>query len=71
MMMIVNSKKKESIKRDHEQILKEVKVSKKKKIEEDNDAKKEELRDSMDVVPRDDVAIDVESLATKYPIVDW
>ncbi|GJR11279.1 hypothetical protein Tco_0793931 [Tanacetum coccineum] len=31
---------------------------------------KEELRDSMDVVPRDDVAIDVESIATKYPIVD-
>ncbi|GJV68991.1 hypothetical protein Tco_1484500 [Tanacetum coccineum] len=27
--------------------------------------------DSMDVVPRDDVAINVESLATKYPIVDW
>ncbi|GJW07565.1 hypothetical protein Tco_1569988 [Tanacetum coccineum] len=25
----------------------------------------------MDVVPRDDIAIDVESLATKYPIVDW
>ncbi|GKD17790.1 hypothetical protein Tco_1206948 [Tanacetum coccineum] len=25
----------------------------------------------MDVVPRDDVAINVESLATKYPIVDW
>ncbi|GJX68229.1 hypothetical protein Tco_0303956 [Tanacetum coccineum] len=45
--------------------------SKKQKLEEDNDAKKEELRDSMDVVPRDDVAIDVESLATKYPIVDW
>ncbi|GJY18754.1 hypothetical protein Tco_0390245 [Tanacetum coccineum] len=45
--------------------------SKKQKLEEDNHAKKEELRDSMDVVPRDDVAIDVESLATKYPIVDW
>ncbi|GJR00689.1 hypothetical protein Tco_0523673 [Tanacetum coccineum] len=44
---------------------------KKQKLEEDNDAKKEELRYSMDVVPRDDVAIDVESLATKYPIVDW
>ncbi|GJT80402.1 hypothetical protein Tco_1054744 [Tanacetum coccineum] len=28
------------------------------KLEEDNDAEKEELRDSMDVVPRDDVAID-------------
>ncbi|GKE23999.1 hypothetical protein Tco_1435511 [Tanacetum coccineum] len=45
--------------------------SKKQKLEEDNDAKKEKLRDSMDVVPRDDVVIDVESLATKYPIVDW
>ncbi|GKF01841.1 hypothetical protein Tco_0028764 [Tanacetum coccineum] len=32
-----------------------------------NDAEKKELRDSMDVVPRDDI----ESLATKYPIVDW
>ncbi|GKD21820.1 hypothetical protein Tco_1223523 [Tanacetum coccineum] len=45
--------------------------SKKQKLEDDNDAKKEELRDSIDVVSRDDVAIDVESLATKYPIVDW
>ncbi|GJT00706.1 hypothetical protein Tco_0821875 [Tanacetum coccineum] len=45
--------------------------SKKQKLEEDNDAEKEELRDSMDVVPRDDVAIDIESLATKYPIIDW
>ncbi|GJY39656.1 hypothetical protein Tco_0426020, partial [Tanacetum coccineum] len=44
--------------------------SKKQKLEEDNDAKKEELRDSIDVVSRDDVAIDVESLATKYLIVD-
>ncbi|GJS21797.1 hypothetical protein Tco_0450429 [Tanacetum coccineum] len=44
--------------------------SKKQKLEEDNDAKKEELRDSIDVVLRDDVAIDVESLATKYPIID-
>ncbi|GKE45017.1 hypothetical protein Tco_1472301 [Tanacetum coccineum] len=42
--------------------------SKKQKLEEDNDAEKEELRDSIDVVLRDDVAIDVESLATKYPI---
>ncbi|GJU98469.1 hypothetical protein Tco_1327740 [Tanacetum coccineum] len=42
---------------------------KKQKLEDD--AEKKELRDSMDVVPRDDIAIDVESLATKYPIVDW
>ncbi|GKE25277.1 hypothetical protein Tco_1436789, partial [Tanacetum coccineum] len=45
--------------------------SKKRKLEKDNDAKKEELRDSINVVPRDDVAIDVESLATKYQIVNW
>ncbi|GKC45620.1 hypothetical protein Tco_1063342, partial [Tanacetum coccineum] len=45
--------------------------SKKQKLEEDNDAEKEDLRDSMDVVPRDDVTSDVEYLAAKYPIVDW
>ncbi|GJZ68433.1 hypothetical protein Tco_0631673 [Tanacetum coccineum] len=43
--------------------------AKKQKLEDD--AEKKELRDSMDVVPRDDIAINVESLATKYPIVDW
>ncbi|GKB27283.1 hypothetical protein Tco_0866684 [Tanacetum coccineum] len=42
----------------------------KKQILED-DAEKKELKDSMDVVPRDNIAIDVESLATKYRIVDW
>ncbi|GJV96203.1 putative ribonuclease H-like domain-containing protein [Tanacetum coccineum] len=45
--------------------------SMKQKLEKDNDAEKEELIDSMVIVPRDYVAIDVESLATKYPIVDW
>ncbi|GJW40475.1 hypothetical protein Tco_0066320 [Tanacetum coccineum] len=43
--------------------------AKKQKLE--NNAEKKDLRDSMDVVPRDDIAIDIESLATKYPIVDW
>ncbi|GKA54755.1 hypothetical protein Tco_0753704 [Tanacetum coccineum] len=43
--------------------------AKKQKLEDD--AEKKELRDNMDVVPRDDITIDVESLATKYPIVDW
>ncbi|GJR19456.1 hypothetical protein Tco_0967983 [Tanacetum coccineum] len=42
--------------------------AKKQKLKDDSE--KKELRDSMDVVPRDDIAIDVESLATKYPIVD-
>ncbi|GJU40768.1 hypothetical protein Tco_1193725, partial [Tanacetum coccineum] len=43
--------------------------AKKQKLE--NDAEKEEIRDIMDVVPWDDIVVDVESLATKYPIVDW
>nr|GEW72000.1 hypothetical protein [Tanacetum cinerariifolium] len=38
--------------------------------EEEDDAKKEELRACLDIVPVDDIAIDVELLATKYPIVD-
>nr|GEW57365.1 putative reverse transcriptase domain, aspartic peptidase domain protein [Tanacetum cinerariifolium] len=45
--------------------------SKKQKLEENNDAEKEEIRAILDVVPRDDIAINVESLATKYPIVVW
>nr|GFA69052.1 hypothetical protein [Tanacetum cinerariifolium] len=45
--------------------------SKKQKLEVDNDAKKEELRAVLDIVLRDDIAINDESLATKYPIVDW
>nr|GEW26185.1 ribonuclease H-like domain-containing protein [Tanacetum cinerariifolium] len=44
---------------------------KKQKLEEDNDAKNKELRAILDIVPRDDIAINVESQATKYPIVDW
>ncbi|GJW03316.1 ribonuclease H-like domain-containing protein [Tanacetum coccineum] len=43
--------------------------AKKHKLEDD--AEKKELRDSMDVVLKDDIAIDDESLATKYSIVDW
>ncbi|GJS02374.1 hypothetical protein Tco_0318882, partial [Tanacetum coccineum] len=39
--------------------------SKKQKLEEENDVEKEELRANMDIVPRDDIAINVESLATK------
>nr|GEV64960.1 hypothetical protein [Tanacetum cinerariifolium] len=44
---------------------------KKQKLEEDNDAEKDELRAILDVVSRDDIAINVESLATNHPIVDW
>ncbi|GJR12394.1 hypothetical protein Tco_0795046 [Tanacetum coccineum] len=42
---------------------------KRQKLEED--AEKEELKGFLDIIPREDVAEDVESLSTKYPIVDW
>ncbi|GJY85951.1 hypothetical protein Tco_0499977 [Tanacetum coccineum] len=38
---------------------------------EENDAEKEELRACLDIVPRDEIAMNFESLATKYPIIDW
>ncbi|GJU17548.1 hypothetical protein Tco_1145514 [Tanacetum coccineum] len=37
----------------------------------EHDAKKEELRTHLDIIPGDNVAVSVELLATKYPIVDW
>nr|GEV63131.1 uncharacterized mitochondrial protein AtMg00810-like [Tanacetum cinerariifolium] len=42
---------------------------KKQKLEDDT--KKEKLRACLDIVLGDDFAINVESLATKYPIVNW
>ncbi|GJW30387.1 hypothetical protein Tco_0047262 [Tanacetum coccineum] len=54
-------------KRDQEEYFDEDNA-KKQKLKDD--VEKKELRDSMDVVPRDDIAIDIESLATKYLIVD-
>ncbi|GJT36272.1 hypothetical protein Tco_0926691 [Tanacetum coccineum] len=45
------------------------KRTKKQKVELDDE--KEELKDYLDIVPREDVAVDIDSLSTKYPIVDW
>ncbi|GKC16907.1 hypothetical protein Tco_1013689 [Tanacetum coccineum] len=42
---------------------------KRQKIEDD--AEKEELRAYLDIILGDDEAVNVESLATKYPIVYW
>ncbi|GJX74531.1 hypothetical protein Tco_0313126 [Tanacetum coccineum] len=42
---------------------------KKQKLEDDTE--KEELKAYLDIVPGDEIAMEVESLATKYPIVDW
>ncbi|GJS69924.1 hypothetical protein Tco_0702765 [Tanacetum coccineum] len=43
---------------------------KKQKLEE-NDAEKEELRACLDIVSGDEIAMDFESLATKYLIINW
>nr|GEV53790.1 putative ribonuclease H-like domain-containing protein [Tanacetum cinerariifolium] len=37
----------------------------------EDDAEKEELRACLEIVQHDDSAININSLATKYPIVDW
>ncbi|GKF16655.1 hypothetical protein Tco_0061573 [Tanacetum coccineum] len=42
---------------------------KKQKMEED--AEKEDLKGYFDIVPREDVVVDVDFLSTKYPIMDW
>ncbi|GJX20595.1 ribonuclease H-like domain-containing protein [Tanacetum coccineum] len=42
---------------------------KRQKMEED--AEKEELKGFMDIIPREEVPIEVESLFTKFPVVDW
>ncbi|GKA51129.1 hypothetical protein Tco_0744325 [Tanacetum coccineum] len=42
---------------------------KRQKMEED--AEKEELKGFLDIIPREEVPIEVESLYTKFPVVDW
>ncbi|GKB08848.1 hypothetical protein Tco_0837160 [Tanacetum coccineum] len=37
----------------------------------EEDAEKEELKGFLDIIPREEVPIKVESLSTKFPIVDW
>ncbi|GKC55538.1 hypothetical protein Tco_1078283 [Tanacetum coccineum] len=44
-------------------------IRKRQKLEED--AKKEELKGFLDIIPREEVPMDVESISTKFPIVDW
>ncbi|GKB94945.1 hypothetical protein Tco_0981082 [Tanacetum coccineum] len=42
-----------------------------KKAESKDDAEKAELKACLEIVSNDDSAVNIESLATKYPIVDW
>ncbi|GJW00355.1 hypothetical protein Tco_1555606, partial [Tanacetum coccineum] len=50
-------------------IVKRKESTKRQKIEDD--VGKEELKAYLDLVPREEFAMEIESLATKYPIVDW
>nr|GFC38796.1 hypothetical protein [Tanacetum cinerariifolium] len=60
----------ESTKKRSRAVFKE-ESSKKQKLEEEYSAEKEELRVNMDIVQKDDIPINVESLTTKYLIIDW
>ncbi|GJU50415.1 hypothetical protein Tco_1219970, partial [Tanacetum coccineum] len=44
-------------------------TTKRQKVELDDE--KEDLKGYLDIVPREDVALDVDSLSTKYLIMDW
>ncbi|GKG09730.1 hypothetical protein Tco_0338476, partial [Tanacetum coccineum] len=44
-------------------------IRKRQKLEEDTD--KDELKTFLDIVPREKAPIEVDSLSTKFPIVDW
>ncbi|GJZ71534.1 hypothetical protein Tco_0635385 [Tanacetum coccineum] len=39
--------------------------------EKEDDIEKEELKAYLDLVPREEFAMEIKSLGTKYPIVDW
>ncbi|GJZ50225.1 retrovirus-related pol polyprotein from transposon TNT 1-94 [Tanacetum coccineum] len=57
-----SSKKRSRAEHDEESV-------KKQKLEDETE--REELRACLDIVLGDDIAMDLESLATKYPIIDW
>ncbi|GJU97560.1 hypothetical protein Tco_1326831 [Tanacetum coccineum] len=64
----ISKKKAESSKKRTRAVLDEENV-KRQKVEDD--AEKAELKACLEIVPGDDSAVNIEYLATKYPIVDW
>ncbi|GJZ43604.1 reverse transcriptase domain-containing protein, partial [Tanacetum coccineum] len=55
--------RKRAVGKDSEESVKKQKIA--------DDTEEEELKAYLDIIPRDDIAVEVESLATKFPIVDW
>ncbi|GJT58041.1 probable purple acid phosphatase 20 [Tanacetum coccineum] len=62
--------RKEQVQNLNQSHQKKLKVMKEQEFAVD-EQEKEELRACLDIVPRDDIAINVESLSTKYLIDDW
>ncbi|GJX44592.1 hypothetical protein Tco_0261268 [Tanacetum coccineum] len=60
---------KESGAKRKKSLLRKRRIVKRQKLEED--AEKEELKGFLDIIPREEFTEDVESLSTKYLIVDW
>ncbi|GJT64313.1 hypothetical protein Tco_1015793 [Tanacetum coccineum] len=60
---------KESVAKRKKSLPRKRRTDKRQKLEED--AEKKELKWFLDIIPREDVAEDVESLSIKYPIIDW
>ncbi|GJT10857.1 hypothetical protein Tco_0857899 [Tanacetum coccineum] len=67
-------------KMEEDDVVKEPRAKRKKSIPRKNtrkrqrmeeDAEKEELKGLLDIIPREEVLIEVESISTKFPIVDW
>ncbi|GKF19192.1 hypothetical protein Tco_0067830 [Tanacetum coccineum] len=61
--------RKKSLARKRAGVKKSEESIKRQKIEDD--VEKEELKACLDLVSREEFAMKIESLATKYPIVDW
>ncbi|GJR06646.1 putative ribonuclease H-like domain-containing protein [Tanacetum coccineum] len=62
-------KMKSAEKMEEEDVATQKEMKERQKMEED--AEKEELKGFLDIIPREEVPIEVESLSTKFPIVDW
>nr|GEV71255.1 hypothetical protein [Tanacetum cinerariifolium] len=59
------------VERSKQRIRKELDEASVKRQKLEDDTEKAELKLYIEIVPKDDEAINVESLATKYPIVNW
>ncbi|GJS38693.1 hypothetical protein Tco_0563736 [Tanacetum coccineum] len=66
----VVERSKNQAERSKKRTLKELDEESVKRQKLENDAEKAELKACLEIVPKDDEVISVESLATKYPIID-